>query len=144
VLRLQRADQLDAAAIHGDGTTTAAKKGGDNIGFNGHKKDKVVACYDWKCNEIAPFISAAGNQNESPLLREALPAVMQVADSIELDLRGTIVSLDGVYECRRNRKAIFNRDMVPNINPNGIVTLTSCGRRQADAPIAHAYWRHVS
>ena len=101
MLRLQRADQLDAAAIHGDGTTTAAKKGGDNIGFNGHKKDKVVACYDWKCNEIAPFISAAGNQNKSPLLREALPAVMQVADSIELDLRGTIVSLDGVYECHQ-------------------------------------------
>jgi hypothetical protein len=35
--------------IHGDGTTTAAKKGGDNIGFNGHKKikgDKVVAFCD--------------------------------------------------------------------------------------------------
>jgi hypothetical protein len=31
---------------------------------------------------------------------------------------GTIVSLDGVYDCRANRKAIFNRGMVPNINPN--------------------------
>jgi hypothetical protein len=31
---------------HGDGTTTATKKGADNIGFNGLKKikgDKVVA-----------------------------------------------------------------------------------------------------
>jgi hypothetical protein len=28
------------------------------------------------------------------------------------------VSLDGVYDCPRNRKAIFNRGMVPNINPN--------------------------
>jgi hypothetical protein len=26
--------------------------------------------------------------------------------------------LDGVYDCRANRKAIFNRGMVPNINPN--------------------------
>jgi hypothetical protein len=34
------------------------------------------------------------------------------------DLCGTIVSLDGVYDCRANRKAIFNRGMVPNINPN--------------------------
>ena len=109
VLKLHRADLLDAAVIHGDGTTTAAKKGGDNIGFSGHKKvkgDKVVAFCDRKCNVIAPFISAPGNQNESPLLREALPAVMRIADSIELDLRGTIVSLDGVYDCRRNRKAI--------------------------------------
>jgi hypothetical protein len=121
VLTLHRADLLDAAVIHGDGTTTAAKKGGDNIGFSGHKKvkgDKVVAFCDRKCNVIAPFISAPGNQNESPLLREALPVVMRIADTIELDLRGTIVSLDGVYDCRRNRKAIFNRGMVPNINPN--------------------------
>ena len=41
-----------------------------------------------------------------------------LAGAIGLDLRGTIVSLDGVYDCSRNRKAIFNRGMVPNINPN--------------------------
>jgi hypothetical protein len=35
-----------------------------------------------------------------------------------MDLCGTIVSLDGVYDCRANRRAIFNRGMVPNINPN--------------------------
>jgi transposase len=121
VLTLRHADLLDVTVIHGDGTTTAAKKGGDNIGFSGHKKvkgDKVVAFCDRNCNVIAPFISAPGNQNESPLLREALPAVMRIADTIKLELRGTIVSLDGVYDCRRNRKAIFNRGMVPNINSN--------------------------
>ena len=36
-----------------------------------------------------------------------------------MDLQGSIVSLDGVYDCRVNRKAIFNRGMIPNINPNG-------------------------
>ena len=121
VLKLHHADLLDVSVIHGDGTTTAAKKGGDNIGFSGHKKvkgDKVVAFCDRNCNVIAPFISAPGNHNKSPLLREALPAVTRIADTIGLDLQGTIVSLDGVYDCRRNRKAIFNRGMVPNINPN--------------------------
>jgi hypothetical protein len=46
VLKLRQTSLLDVAIIHGDGTTTAAKKGGDNVGFNGHKKikgDKVVA-----------------------------------------------------------------------------------------------------
>jgi hypothetical protein len=33
--------------------------------------------------------------------------VTRIAGSIGLDLRGTIVSLDGVYDCPRNRKAIF-------------------------------------
>ena len=114
VLTLHQAELLDISIIHGDGTTTAAKKGGDNIGFNGHKKikgDKVVAFCDRNCNVIAPFVSAPGNQNESPLLREALPRVTRIASSAGLDLRGTIVSLDGVYDCPRNRKAIFNRGM---------------------------------
>ena len=35
-----------------------------------------------------------------------------------MDLQVTVVSLDGVYDCRLNRKAIFNRGMIPNINPN--------------------------
>jgi len=41
VLRLRQTNFLDVAIIHGDGTTTAAKKGGDNIGFNAHKKDQA-------------------------------------------------------------------------------------------------------
>ena len=46
VAKLLQAGLLDTSVIHGDGTTTAAKKGGDNIGYSGHKKikgDKVVA-----------------------------------------------------------------------------------------------------
>jgi hypothetical protein len=74
---------------------------------------------------IAPFVAAPGNRNESPLLREALPKVMHIIREVGLDLQGTIVSLDGVYDCRANRKAIFNRGMVPNINPN------PRGRKQA-------------
>ncbi len=121
VLSLHNNDLLDCSIIHGDGTTTAAKKGGDNVGFNGHKKikgDKVVAFCDRHCNIIAPFVSAPGNKNESPLLREAIAKLMSMACAIALDLKGTIVSLDGIYDCRNNRKSIFNREMTPNINPN--------------------------
>lgn len=121
MFRLRQDDRLDTTVIHGDGTTTAAKKGGDNLGFSGHKKvkgDKVVTFCDRHCNVIAPFVAAPGNRNESPLLREALPQLTRIARAVSLDLRGTIVSLDGAYDCRLNRKAIFNRDMVPNISPN--------------------------
>ena len=92
-----------------------------NIGFNGYKKvkgDKVVTFCDRHCNVIAPFVSASGNRNESPLLRDALPQLTHIARAVGMDLHGTVVSLDGVYDCRLNRKAIFNRGMIPNINPN--------------------------
>ena len=68
-------------------------------------------------------MSALGNRNESPLRRDALPMLTRIARAVGMNLRGSIVSLDGVYDCRRNRKAIFNRGMIPNINPN------SCGRQ---------------
>jgi transposase len=115
---------LDISVIHGDGTTAVAKKGGDNLGFSGHKHlkgDKVVAFCDRNCNVIAPFIAAPGHRNESPLLKKALPQVTRIAQQVGLDLSQTIVSLDGVYDSRANRKAIFNRGMVPNIpaNPRG-------------------------
>ena len=118
---LHRTGQLDLSVIHGDGTTTAAKKGGDNLGYSGHKHlrgDKVVAFCDRNCNVIAPFIAAPGDRNESPLLPEALPQVTRIAQTVGLDLNQTIVSLDGVYDSQANRKAIFNRSMIPNINPN--------------------------
>jgi hypothetical protein len=89
------------------------------------KGDKAVAFRDRRCNVIAPFVVAAGNRNEAPLLREALPEVMRIVREVGMDLCGTIVSLDGAYGCRANRCAIFNRGMVPNINPN------PRGRKQA-------------
>src|SRR3984885_16095707 len=76
------------------------------------KGDKVVAFCDRRCNVIAPFVVAPGNRNESPLLRQALPEVMRIVREVGMDLGGTIVSLDGVYDCRANRKAIFNRGMI--------------------------------
>ncbi|WP_243751539.1 IS5 family transposase [Paraburkholderia sp. BL10I2N1] len=138
VQQLHQDQLLDLSVIHGDGTTTAAKKGGDNLGYSGHKHmkgDKVVALCDRNCNVIAPFISAPGNHNESPLLRDALPSLTAMARAIGADQHGSIVSLDGVYDCRANRKAIFNRGMTPNIpeNPRGRKT-PKRGRKQRYDP----------
>ncbi|MFX1767055.1 IS5 family transposase [Paraburkholderia sp. A1RI-2L] len=138
VQQLHKDRRLDLSVIHGDGTTTAATKGGDNLGYSGHKHmkgDKVVALCDRNCNVIAPFISAPGNRNESPLLRDALPSLTAMARAIGADLRCSILSLDGVYDCRVNRKAIFNRGMIPNIpeNPRGRKT-PKRGRKQRYDP----------
>ena len=78
----------------------------------------MVAFCDRNCNVISPFITAPGNRNESPLLLNALPKVTCIARMVGFNLKNTIVSLDGVYDSRSNRKAIFNRGMIPNINEN--------------------------
>ena len=82
------------------------------------KGDKCVAICDRNCNIIAPLIFAPGNRNESPLIRDAMAPLKKLAKAVGIDLKGTIMSLDGVYDCRPNRKKIFNEGMIPNINPN--------------------------
>jgi hypothetical protein len=65
-------------------------------------------------------VTAPGNRNESPLLRDALPRLTGMVRAIGADLQGSTLSLDGVYDCRDSRKAIFNRGMTPN-NPLELV-----------------------
>jgi hypothetical protein len=112
---------LDISVIQDDGTMTVAKKGGDNLGFSGHKHmkgDKVTPFCDRHCHVIAPFIAPPGHRNESPLLKRTLSQVISIAKQVGLDLSQTIVSLDGVYDSCSNRKAIFNRGMIPNVPEN--------------------------
>jgi hypothetical protein len=82
-----------------------------SAGTEGQGGCKVVALCGRNCNVIVPSVSTPGNRNVSPLLREALPQLTRLARAVGLDLRGSVVSLDGVYDCRRNRRANFNRGM---------------------------------
>jgi hypothetical protein len=104
-----------------------------------------VAFCDRDCNIISPFITAAGNRNESPLLRDALPKLSEMARAIGMDLRGSTVSLDGVYDCRTNRRAIFNRNMRPNIpeNRRGRKTPKRGRKRHFDAAIFEERFRTI-
>jgi hypothetical protein len=73
---------------------------------------------DSKCNIIAPFVTAPGNRNETIMLAPAILSLKRITKLIGLDLKGSTMSLDGVYNSRKNRKAIFNLGMVPNIPEN--------------------------
>ena len=92
---------------------------------------------------IAPFVATPGNRNESP--REALPKLTRIAQAVGIDLRGSIVSLDGVYDRPRNRKAIFNRGMVPNIKekPRGRKATKRGRKRLFDAAIFKERFRTI-
>ena len=35
-----------------------------------------------------------------------------------MDILGSVISLDGAYDSKKNRKMIFNAGIVPNINEN--------------------------
>jgi len=121
VMHLKVRNMLDVSVLHGDGTTTPAKKGGDNIGFSGHKHfkgEKVIAITDRNGNVLSPYTTAPGNKNEAPLFQPALEHLKKITKAIGVSIVGSIMSLDGVYDSRKNRKLIFNAGMTPNIPEN--------------------------
>jgi hypothetical protein len=67
---------------------------------------------------ITPFIKAPGNRNETILLTPALKNLVNTAKSIGLEIKNSIMSLDGGYSSNKNRKSIFNLGMKPNIPEN--------------------------
>lgn len=86
---------------------------------------------DRNCNIIAPFVTAPGNRNETVLLKSELKKLADIVKAVGLKLTDSIMSLDGIYNSRTNRKAIFNLGMTPNIPENkGNRKKTKRGRKQ--------------
>jgi hypothetical protein len=113
--------KLDVSVLHGDGSITAAKKGGDGIGYSGHKHqrgEKVLAIVDNNGYVIAPYTIAPANKNDCILLPDSLGHLSRIARKIGLSIKGSILNLDGVFDSKKNRKHIFNRGMTPNIPEN--------------------------
>lgn len=121
VLKLHQNGLLDTEIIHGDGSTTMAKKGGDKLGFNGHKHmvgEKVVAFSDRRCNVLSPMTIAPGNRHESKLFDEAMESLKSICTRCGIWIKEKTMSLDSAYDSFKNRKKIFNAGMIPNIKEN--------------------------
>jgi transposase len=121
VAHLSEHNQLDLRVLHGDGTNTVAKKGGDGIGYSGHKHqkgEKVIAIIDNNGYVLAPLPIASVNTADTVLLPEGLKALKRVAKLTGLGLKGSYLNLDGGFDSTSNGKAIFNAGMIPNIKEN--------------------------
>ena len=113
--------QLDLRILHGDGTNTVAKKGGDGLGYSGHKHqkgEKVIAIIDNNGYVLAPLPVAPVNAADTVVLPEGLKGLRRVAKRTGLALEGAYLNLDGGFDSQVNRKAIFNAGMIPNIPEN--------------------------
>jgi hypothetical protein len=139
---LSEHNQLDLRVLHGDGTNTVAKKGGDGIGYSGYKHqkgEKVIAIIDNNGYVLAPLPVAPVNEADTVLLPEGLKALKRVAKQTGLDLDKAYLNLDGGFDSARNRKAIFNAGLIPNVkeNPRNRKT-TKRGRKRLFNHAIHA------
>jgi transposase len=114
-------NKLDLSVLHGDGTNTVAKKGGDGIGYSGYKHqkgEKVIAITDNNGYVLSPLPVAPVNKADTVLLPEGLNALKHVANLTGLVLKGSYLNLDGGFDSKHNRKVVFNAGMIPNIPEN--------------------------
>ena len=121
VRHLAEHHHLDLSILHGDGTNTVAKKGGDGIGYSGHKHqkgEKIIAIVENNGFVLAALPVAPVNEPDTVLLPEGLNALKRVARPTALDIDGSYLNLDGGFDSRHNRKAIFNAGLIPNIKEN--------------------------
>ena len=79
------------------------------------------------------------NETDLILFPEGLKALKAVAKEVGLDLRGAYLNLDGGFDSKANRKAIFNAGLIPNIkeNPRNRKT-TKRGRKRLFNATIHA------
>src|SRR3954451_12608667 len=82
VRHLAEQHHLDLSILHGDGSNTVAKKGGDGIGYSGHKHqkgEKVLAIVENNGFVLAPLPVAPVNEADTVLLPDGLNALKRVA-----------------------------------------------------------------
>ena len=100
-------NQLDLRVLHGDGTNTVAKKGGDGIGYSGykhHQGEKVIAIIDNNGYVLAPLPVAPANEADTVLLPEGLKGLKRLAKLTGLVLEGAYLNPEGGSIQRRIAK----------------------------------------
>src|SRR5271166_4388735 len=122
VRHLAEQNHLDLSVLHGDGSNTVAKKGGDGIGYSGHKHqkgEKVVAIVENNGFVLAPLPVAPVNEADTVLLPDGLNALKRVARLTDLKIDGSYLNLDGGFDTNRRSsdRSVWPRASRRSIRP---------------------------
>ena len=113
---------LDLSLLHGDGSNTVCVKGGNLKGYCGHKHqkgNKIVSLQDNAGNILAPMTIATVNQSDMIQLVNSLSDLKVTCRRANLTItKNTPLNLDPGFDSRRNRKAVWNVGLKPNIKEN--------------------------
>ena len=121
VFLLKTEERLDTSVIHGDGSDTIAKKGGEGIGYSGHKHqkgEKTMAIVDNNGYILSPMTVDSVNRHDTTRLPKSFNHLSYLKRVIGLELRGTLFNLDAGFDSLINRQSVFNHQMKPNIKEN--------------------------
>jgi transposase len=108
VRHLKETDQLDVSVLHGDGSNTVVKKGGDDIGYSGHKHqkgEKELTIVENHGFVIGPICVKPVNRNDSIILPETLTELVTFTQPLDIQLVGSSLTLDSGFDSIENKSS---------------------------------------
>jgi transposase len=114
-------DKLNLSEINLDGTHTIAKKGGEEVAYQGRKKAKtsnILPVTDKNGNILATTEIVAGNHNDSFELDSNLKQIFRDIKTLGIDISEAYFNGDSAFDTKKSRKVCFNYDVIPNIYEN--------------------------
>ena len=113
--------ELNLSEVNLDGSHSAAKKGGEEVAYQGRKQAKTshsLPVTDRNGAIIATTGIIAGNHNDSYELIEKLKHAFKDMNRCGLDIKGAFFNADSRFDTRESRKLLWNRGVIPTIPEN--------------------------
>lgn len=114
-------DHIDATVLTLDGSHSMAKKGGDDVAYQGRKKAKtsnILPILDRQGYVLASTEIVAGNHNDAFQLKDNLRQVFKDLKRRGICIRGAYLNADSAFDTREARQTCFNYGVIPNIAEN--------------------------
>ena len=122
MFKLHQDHRLDTSTIQGDGTTSAARKGGDNLGFSGHRRSRGL---QGRC-PVRPQLQRDRAVRVDPGQSQCIAAVARSASATHAPRPGRGARSAGkrresgwrIRLSAQPQSQFQSRHVIPNVNPN--------------------------
>lgn len=118
---LEIKDDLNLSEINLDGTHTIAKKGGEDVAYQGRKKAKTsnILIFTEKQGYIIGAMDVmAGNHHDTFNIKENAAHAFTEMKRDGIQLEGAYLNADKAFDNKDLRKDCFNHKLIPNIDEN--------------------------
>ena len=112
---------LDLQQMNLDGSHAVAKKGGQSVAYQAHKRAKtsnILPITDRNGYVVASTGIVAGNHNDAFNLKDHLQTAFKTMKRWGLVIAGAFFNADSAFDTKEARTVCFNHQIVPNMAEN--------------------------
>ncbi len=112
---------LDMSSVNFDGSHTPAKRGGQQVGYQGRKKTKTTNMLILTDNQGTPIgwsDPISGEHNDSYELTKIASKIFFDMERIGFSCKGLFLNADAGFDTKDFRSLCYTKDIIPNIDKN--------------------------